>query len=148
MQVLLDTNVLVYLYDYTAELKQRQALAVVAELEERGCGAVSTQVLAEFFSVTTSRFRHRISVETALEQLERHSRVWTVLAVTTPVILAAARAVQAHQLNFWDTQLWAVAKLNGVETILSEDFNSGSSLQGVRFINPFAPGFRLPSSLF
>jgi predicted nucleic acid-binding protein len=70
--------------------------------------------------------------------------VWTVLQVTTEVILAAARAVRDHRLNFRDAQLWASAKINGVDTIFSEDFNSGSMLGGVRFVNPFEPGFHLP----
>jgi predicted nucleic acid-binding protein len=60
------------------------------------------------------------------------------------VILAAACAVNDHQLSFWDTQLWAAAKAYGLGTILSEDFNSGSTLGGVRFVNPFEPGFHLP----
>jgi predicted nucleic acid-binding protein len=75
--------------------------------------------------------------------LERHSQVWTVLQVTTEVILAAARAVRDHQFNFWDAQLWAAAKVHGLGTIFSEDFNSGSTLGGVRFINPFESGFHL-----
>jgi len=81
--------------------------------------------------------------QAALTELGRHTRVWTVLDVTVPVIITAARAVHDHQLNFWDAQLWAVARLNGVEMILSEDFNTGSTLEGVHFANPF---HRLPFS--
>jgi len=78
--------------------------------------------------------------------LERHAQVWTVLQVTTEMILAAARA-RDHQLNFWDAQLWAAAKIHGLGTIFSEDFNSGSTLGGVRFISPFEPGFHPPKFL-
>ncbi len=60
---------------------------------------------------------------------------------------AAARAVRDHDLNFGDAQLWAAAKLNELDTILSEDFQPGSRLGGVRFVNPFAADFRLPSGL-
>lgn len=93
------------------------------------------------------RLRPPLSGQTALFELERHSQVWTVLQVTTEVILAAARAVRDHQLNFWDAQLWAAATVHGLGTIFSEDFNSGSTLGGVRFINPFESGFHLPRFL-
>jgi len=73
--------------------------------------------------------------------------VWTVLQVITEVILAAARAVRDDNLNFWDAQLWAAAKIHGLEPIFSEDFDSGSTFGRVRFINPFEPGFHLPKFL-
>jgi len=145
--VLLDTNVLVYAYDISAPHKQSQAVVVLRALEENNAGAVSTQVLSEFFSVVTNRLRPVLPAQLALSELERHAQVWTVLQVTTDLILAAAHAVRDHQLNFWDAQLWAAAKVHGLETIFSENFNSGSSLGGVRFLNPFEPGFHLTKSL-
>jgi predicted nucleic acid-binding protein len=51
--------------------------------------------------------------------------------------------VRDHGLSYCDTQVWAAARLNQVPVIFSEDFNSGSALEGVRFINPFAPDFDL-----
>jgi predicted nucleic acid-binding protein len=113
-------------------------------LAEAGAGAVSTQVLSEFFSVTT---RLTLNPQEALVELQHQVQVWTVLQVTTEVILAAARAVRDHRLNFWDAQLWAAAKVHGLRTIFSEDFNSGSTLGGVKFINPFERGFHLPRFL-
>jgi predicted nucleic acid-binding protein len=114
---------------------------MLGALAEAGTGAVSTQVLSEFFSVMT---RLPLDPEEVLVELQQHVRVWTVLQVTTEVILAAARAVRDHRPNFWDAQLWAAAKIHGIDTIFSEDFNSGSVLGGVRFVNPFEPGFHLP----
>jgi predicted nucleic acid-binding protein len=140
----LDTNVLVYLYDQTDAGKQAQAARVVRAIRESGTGAVSTQVLSEFFHIVTHRLRPRLSLETAMVELENHADVWNVLNLTADVILSAARATKQYQMNFWDAQLWAVAKSNGVTTIVSEDFNSGATLGGIRFRNPFAPGFQWP----
>jgi len=138
---------LIYLYDIATPRKREQAILTLRTLEEHSAGAVSTQVLSEFFSAATIRLRPPLPGHTALVELEHHAQVWTVLQVTTEVILAAARAVRDHQLNFWDAQLWATAKVNGLATIFTEDFNSGSMLGGVRFINPFEPGFHLPKFL-
>jgi len=55
--VLLDTNVLVYLYDISTPDKQSQAIATLRRLEEHSAGAVRTQVLSEFFSAATLRLR-------------------------------------------------------------------------------------------
>ena len=143
VRVLIDTNVLVYLYDEAAPAKQLQARLILRAVAEAGVGAISTQVLSEFFSAATRRLRPRLPLDVALAELERHAQVWNILLVTAPVVIAAARAVRDHNLNFWDAQLWAVAKLNQLDTILSEDFQTGSRLGGVRFVNPFAPDFEL-----
>jgi predicted nucleic acid-binding protein len=144
VRVLIDTNVLVYLYDESVPKKQREARLVLRGIADAGVGVVSTQVLSEFFSVVTRRLRPKLPLELAQAELERHTRVWDVVSVTAPIIVAAARGVRDHQLSFWDAQLWAAAKLNQVDTILSEDFQAGSVLGGVRFVNPFAADFQEP----
>ncbi len=146
-RVLIDTNVLVYLYDEFAPAKQLQARLTLRGLAESGLGAVSTQVLSEFFRAVTRRLRPPLPLDASLVELEHHARVWTLLNVTAPIVIAAARAVRDHRLNFWDAQLWAAAKLNELDTILSEDFQPGHNLGGVRFVNPFAPDFRLSNWL-
>jgi predicted nucleic acid-binding protein len=49
--------------------------------------------------------------------------------------------VRDHKLAYWDSQLWATARLNQIPTLLSEDFSVGAALEGVRFVNPFAADF-------
>jgi predicted nucleic acid-binding protein len=41
-------------------------------------------------------------------------------------------------MSLWDAQVWATAKLNQIPVVLSEDFASGSVIEGVLFENPFA----------
>ena len=63
--------------------------------------------------------------------------------MTPTIVLEAARGVIDHQLRFWDALIWATAKLNQIPVILSEDFRSGASLEGVRFVNPLSDDFDL-----
>lgn len=42
-----------------------------------------------------------------------------------------------------DAQIWAAARLAGITIVLTEDFNSGAVIEGVRFVNPFTPEFEL-----
>ena len=60
---------------------------------------------------------------------------------TPLIIFEAGRGVRDYQLSYYDAQIWATARLNQIPTIFSEDFNNGATLEGVQFINPFAPDF-------
>ena len=139
----LDTNVLIYAYDAANPGKQARAKEVLAALAGMQAAAVSTQVLAEMFSTLTRTFGSLISPEDAVVQLFHHVQTWQVIDVSPLVVMEAAQAVAHHKLSFWDAQIWAAAKLNNIPIILSEDFNTGFALQGVRFVNPFASGFRI-----
>ena len=52
-------------------------------------------------------------------------------------ILVVAADQDAGTISFWDAMLWATARRAGCSAILSEDFQDGQVLQGVRFIDPF-----------
>ncbi len=88
------------------------------------------------------RLRPALTPEAALAQVERFQRVFTVYSLTPMVVLEALRGVNAHQLSYYDAQIWATARLNQIPVVFSEDFNP-STLEGVRFVNPFWPEFNL-----
>jgi predicted nucleic acid-binding protein len=138
-----DTNVLVYVYSLTEVDKARRAIEILRLLVAGRLGAISTQVLAEFFSTVTQRIAVPLSVEEAYERLEYYLQKWEVINMSGTIVLEAARGVREYQFNFWDAQIWAAAKLNQIPIVLTEDFNIGASIEGVRFVNPFAPEFRV-----
>ncbi|MBI3942649.1 MAG: PIN domain-containing protein [Chloroflexi bacterium] len=140
-KVLVDTNVLVYVYDRSEPVKQQRALETLDSLLSAGIGVVSTQVLAEFFVAVTRRLTAPLTVVEAYTRLENLLQVWPVVAMSDLTVLEAARGVRDYQMSFWDAQIWAAARLNQITIILSEDFNPGAVMEGVRFINPFAPDF-------
>lgn len=84
-----------------------------------------------------------LSTREARQQVERLARIWPVFDITPLIVIEAMRGVCDHQLAYWDAQIWATARLNQIPIIFSEDFNSGSTLEGIRFINPFAADFSL-----
>lgn len=142
-RILVDTNVLVYAYDRAEPTRQQQALAVLDRLARTGAGAITTQVLAEFFITVTRKLAAPLSVADAYVRIENYLRGWTVYDLSGLIVLEAARGVRDHQLNFWDAQIWAAARLNQLPVVFSEDFNIGATLEGVRFVNPFAATFQL-----
>ena len=70
-------------------------------------------------------------------------RVWPVFDLTPLIVLEAARGVRDYQMSYYDAQIWATARLNQIPVIFSDDFNVGATLEGIQFINPFAPEFVL-----
>ena len=66
-----------------------------------------------------------------------------VFDLTPMIVLEALRGVRDHGLSYYDAQIWAAARLNQVPVVFSEDFNTDSVLDGVRFVNPFATDFDL-----
>ena len=141
--ILLDTNILVYAYDRSDMAKQQRAVEVLDALASRRAGAITTQVLAEFFFTVIRKPADPLPVEAAEKEAARHLRTWNVLDLTAPIVLEAIRGVRDHRLNYWDAQIWAAARLHQIPSILSEDFSDGAVLEGVRFINPLRPSFRL-----
>lgn len=138
--VLVDTNILVYARIPQDAVKRDRALSVLRRLAAEGTGALSTQVLAEFFATVTSarKFKVPMTSADAMEAVQDFVDVWPVLDVNLPVVLDAMRAVNTYQLSYWDAQIWATAKLNQVPVIYTEDGPTSAAIEGVRYINPLA----------
>jgi len=141
--ILIDTNLLVYLYDSGSPAKAAQARRVLDHLELTRSGRLSVQSLAEFIQVSTHKLDPPLSRAEALAQAGLFTRMWPIFDLTALIVLEAARGARDYDLAYYDAQIWAAARLNQVITVFSEDFNDGQVLEGVRFANPFAAGFRV-----
>jgi predicted nucleic acid-binding protein len=139
--ILIDTNLLIYLYDPNHPDKQKQSERVLEQLELTRSGRLSVQALAEFFSVATRKLSPSLTSAQALDQVTLFTRLWPVFDLTPMIVMEAGRGVRDHRLSYYDAQAWATARLNQVPVIFSEDFRDGSILEGVRFVNPFSPKF-------
>lgn len=135
-RVLLDTNILVYIYDPLDAAKQAQAIAITDRLIRFGKAVISTQVMGEFFMATTRSRRLLLTPTEAIERMRIYLSACHVVDITRLITLEAIRGVETHNFQFWDAQIWATARLNQIEEIYSEDFASGSMVEGVRFTNP------------
>ena len=137
--LLIDTNVLVYCYDRREPAKQARAVGLIDKLIESERVLLSTQVLSEFFSIALRKL-HMTPAAARLRIVE-FVDTWNVLDVTAQIVVNAARGVVKHQLSYWDALLWATALTNRIPYILSEDFQDGIRIEGVRVLNPFQAAF-------
>ena len=66
---LVDTNVLVYAYDLAEPAKRPWAVTVLRRLHARGTGALTTQVLSEFFVTVTRKIPAPLTLQQAEQAL-------------------------------------------------------------------------------
>jgi predicted nucleic acid-binding protein len=139
MPYLIDTNLLIYPFDARDPLKQAKARQVLATLNTHKTGLLSCQNLSEFSNVMLRKLN--LPAAQVYTLVERYESVFPVLPLTGSIVLEAVRGVRDHHFSFYDSQIWASAKLNQILSILSEDFQAGSSIEGITFLNPLDPNF-------
>ncbi len=135
--VFLDTNVLVYSVDPTEEPRRRIAIDLVEELGSSDRMRTSTQVLQEFFVVTTRKLDPGFTTIEALDYIDDLSQ-WPVHQVDLETIRRSALLAEDAQISFWDALIVVAASLSGAETLYTEDLNHGQTIHGVKIVNPFA----------
>jgi len=99
--------------------------------------------LAEFFVNAIRKLEPPLTVKQAYDRIENYLLSWEVLDLTGPIVLEAVRGVHTYKMAYWDSQIWALARLHQIPIIFTEDFNVGAVIEGVRFVNPFSKDFDL-----
>jgi predicted nucleic acid-binding protein len=130
-----DTNVLLYAYDVANPTKGAQAELWLRWLWANACGALSWQVLQEFY---WNALREKFLV--APDEARRHVKLmfqWNPPDVTIALIERAWHWSDQAQLTFWDALILAAAERMRCRYLLSEDFQAGRTFESVMVLNPF-----------
>lgn len=136
-RVFIDTNILLYAYDLDAGSKHDVASNIVRRLWAEGTGALSTQVLQEFYVNVTMKITKPISPAEARAIIGRYL-VWQVEVNTPESVLRASEIQERYRLSFWDALIIAAAAKAGAGILYTEDLNSGQMIEGIKIINPFS----------
>ena len=135
-KVFVDTNVLLYAYDTRDRAKHETAKREIHELWLNRSGALSMQVLQEFYVNVTCKVAFPLPVREARKVVEVYS-AWCI--ETGPGEIAAAFSIEDRtRISFWDALIVAAAVKAGASKILSEDLSPGQRIAGVLIENPFA----------
>jgi predicted nucleic acid-binding protein len=130
----IDTNILVYAHDGGAGVKHEAANTLIARLGAGAAGALSTQVLIEFYAVGLKKLA--LSKQEALEIVQDFG-TWTVHRLDHADLLAAARLHQRYRISWWDALVLHSAQALGCEVLWTEDFAHGQRYGSVTVRNPF-----------
>lgn len=131
-----DTNILIYAYDPAAGEKHAAASALVDRLWRERRGAISVQVLQEFYVTATRKAATTIRPEVAVETLTGLAR-WRVHSPLPDDVIAAATLSSRHMISFWDAMIVRSAAELRCDTLWTEDLSDSRVIEGVRLSNPF-----------
>ncbi len=129
-----DTNVLVYAHDGGAGPKHARAVQLLERLVEDGTGALSTQILAEFYSVATKKL---CMSSTEAEEIIADLGTWIIHRPAHRDLIRAIHLQRQHKLAWWDALVLSSAAELGCPLLWSEDLAHGHSYGEVRVANPF-----------
>jgi predicted nucleic acid-binding protein len=113
-----DTNVLVYLFDWSSFRKRHRARDLFRERAARDEVLLSVQVLQELYVTLTRKLAHPVRADRAERLVRSFAR--------------------RNQLSLWDALIVVAAKAGGASELLSEDLQSRQIIEGLRVVNPFA----------
>jgi predicted nucleic acid-binding protein len=135
LRVTFDSNILIYAVS-RSDPKHPAATALI-DRAARGDCRQTLQSLAECFYVLSRKYR--MPAGEAYDWVQSFRGLFPVVSADGDDLDRAMRAVAGHRLAFWDALLWATAKRAGCSVLFSEDFQDGRRLEGVLFVDPFAP---------
>ena len=135
-RVFVDTNVLVYAYDLSAEEKHERAREMVEDLWRTRAGCISVQVLQEFFVNVTRKIPKPLPTAQAKE-IVTDLGYWRTHSPSARDVVEAIELHERHELSFWDAMIVRSAASLGCGTLYTEDLNPGQSYDGIRAENPF-----------
>jgi predicted nucleic acid-binding protein len=136
VEALLDTNVLVYAFAADRDARHEVAARLVGEGFERGCFAITTQVMKELYVTVTRKVATPLTESEAVAVL-RALLSWPVVTSTPAMVVAAAEASSRWRISLWDAAIIEAARSAGCRLVLSEDLKNGMDYGGVTVRNPF-----------
>jgi predicted nucleic acid-binding protein len=137
VKAFVDTNILVYAHDLDAEQKHERARGVVEDLWNSRSGALSTQVLQEFYVNVTRKIPRPISRSIARDLVQAYAR-WDLVIIDASRIQRASDLEERHKLSFWDALIVIAAQDAGATRLLSEDLTDGQRFGALRVEDPFS----------
>lgn len=134
----LDSNIFIYSVDENAGSRRDTARRTIELAIAHGGCVLVLQSMGEFYSVATRK--GFVSPAGAAERVTVWLRLFLkVLPTTVDAMRIALNAATTRRLSFWDALLLATASAGGCTMILTEDMADGTTVQGMRIVNPFGP---------
>lgn len=131
----IDTNIL--LYALSTDSEEAAKAAEARNLLDQPNGALSVQVLQEFYvQATRDTKSDRITHDQAVALITSWER-FKIQELTLQVMHAALSTRKRFRISYWDAAIIEAAKAAGCNIIYSEDLNDGQDFGGVRVKNPF-----------
>ena len=130
----IDTNILIYAEDSGMGAKHRISVDLIARLAREDTGALSTQVLAEYYSAATKKL-HMTSEEA--EETIRDLSCWKIHRPSHADLINAIGLQRRSQFSWWDAMIVNSAIESGAGILWSEDLGNGQKFGTLMVRNPY-----------
>ncbi len=131
-----DTNILVYANDSNEKEKQKIARDLIKDSLLKQTGAISVQVLSEFWVTVTRKLKEPLSFEIAEKEIELF-QLMKIITLDYSLFRDALRFQRIVHVSYWDSLILAAANAAGCKTIYTEDLNHGQIVSNMEIHNPF-----------
>jgi predicted nucleic acid-binding protein len=129
-----DTNVFLYAYDADAIRKQNISIELLARLSTDNAGAISVQVLVEFYANATRKLgMSSKSVEEAIGDFS----FWRIHRPDYSSVIDAIYLQRRYKLSWFDAMILNSAIESGCSVLWTEDFNDGQRFSDLVVRNPY-----------
>lgn len=129
-----DTNILIYAHDGRAGAKHQAASTLLIRLFEQSSGALSVQVLSEFYAAATKKLGMKSQ---EAEEVIRDLGGWTIHRPGHADLLKACTLHRRYKIAWWDALIITSAAELGCSVLWTEDLSHGQRYGEVRVQNPF-----------
>ena len=133
-KVFFDANILLYSDDPRFPSKQKRAIELIEMHWLQKSGAVSIQVLQEYFRNAAGKMG--LGAEQARQRTIFFSK-FNLFQPSLDDVFGAIDLYRLHGLPFWDAAILRAAIQCGARVLYTEDFQHGRRFDGVEIANPF-----------
>ena len=135
----IDTNLLLYAVDRSAEHKRERAWTWLEALWTTSSAHISWQVLHEFYANAVGK----LGAETGAARRFVHTYAqWSPVETTFGLIEGAWDWMDRAKISYWDGLIISAAERSGCNALLTEDLQAGRRFGDVTIVNPFS---KIPS---
>jgi predicted nucleic acid-binding protein len=133
----LDTNIIIYSFDQSSSQKAEVADRLIRDGLLTRKGAISYQVVQEFFNVARRRSPGPMRLEEAEHFLSTVLGPLCIVHSSPALFHRALQLVERFRLQWYDALIVAGALEAKCGTLYSEDFQNGQKFDDLEIRNPF-----------
>jgi predicted nucleic acid-binding protein len=120
--------------DRNDKKKLSQARKLLENVIANDKPVISTQVLQEFYSATTTKLKlDKIIAKNIIHNF----RNMEIVQIDLGIIEQGIDISLLSQISFWDSLIIAAAEQANCNMIYSEDLNDTQTIRGIKIVNPF-----------
>jgi predicted nucleic acid-binding protein len=119
--------------DKKSHIKREKCRSLIRKAADDGDAVISTQVLQEFYVVSTKKLHIAPVVSKSIIHTFENMEIVTI---GKELINEAIDASIQYRLSFWDALILVAAESARCEILYSEDFSHGQIMRNVKLLNP------------